>query len=262
MSNKDILKEMYNVKINKDENYHKVLNYIDNDFHKNKSFKWKVIPICAFIFLCTVLGFSVINKKSNTFKEKGTNYDIHINEIEKPEVKLFNEINLLWDDFVKLSLEELEGYYGTKIIPTVLPKNLVLSHKYDEWYGYFENNDYDRGVYYDQNSILYEDKQSNQSLSVTVAKNRKIHYDIDFRMDNPNKEYVTSKVNDKELTIFHYVYDDYYYEDGKVYYNEKELEKRTYNCYYTFFEKDGVEFDITGVNINLEDFINAVASIT
>lgn len=261
MSNRDVFKKMYNTKVNKKENYQKILNNIDKDFSKEKHFKWKLIPICLVICLCTVIGFSTLNKKSNNFNKKKNNYDIHINEIENPNQKILNEICLLGDDFIKLSFEELETYYGTKVIPTNIPKNLILSHKYDEWYGYYKADNYDRGIYYDQNIIFYEDKQNNKSLSIVLAKERKIHYDIDFRMDNPNKEYVTSKINDKDLTIFHYIYDDYYYEDNKVYYNEKELEKKNYNCYYTFFEKDGVEFDITSCNIGLDDFVNVLASI-
>ncbi len=262
LTNKNIFKEMYNLKINKDKNYNKILEGVQNNKQENKNFKWQIISICTFIFLCGVIGFNLNNKKyAPSVLPERINYDIYINEIEKPKSNLFNEICLFSDDFIRLDLEALEKYYGTKVVPTVIPKDLVLNHKYDMRYGYYKDDNYGSGVYYDQNFILYEDKENNRSLSIVVAKDRKIHYDIDHRNDNPNKKYVTSKINDKELYIFHYVYDDYYYEEGKVIYSESELEKKNYDCYYTFFEKDGVEFDITSYNINLTDFVNSLASI-
>lgn len=102
-----------------------------------------------------------------------------------------------------------------------------------------------------ENSLIYDDKETNQILNITVAKERKIHYDFDFRNDS-EKTYMTSMINGNEITIFYYSYEDYI---------DTPSNSIQYTCYYTNFEKDGTCFEITSYNVELEEFTKILSSL-
>ena len=170
---------------------------------------------------------------------------ININKIEKPSVVDYYEIAKMLNDFKELQVEELEEYYKTKILPNYIPNDLSIKKN---TFGFYEKNE---NIYYDQNSLIYENKESNQILSITVAKERKIHYDFDFRNHIENT-YNASTINNKEVTIFNFEFEDYI---------DTTTNAVKYNCYYTNFEKDGTCFDITSHNIEEEEFIKILSSL-
>ena len=146
------------------------------------------------------------------------------------------------NDFDEKNIQELEEYFGTKIIPKNVG-NFTLSSK--SRFGYYRGNrDGNEKIYYDQNIIIYENSLNNQKLEIVVSKIRKPYFDYDVRKEDSSL-YEMSIINNFELPIFNFSY-----KDGDV-----------VNCYYTTFEKHSVYFDINGYNLNINNFVTIIASI-
>lgn len=228
-----------------------------NEKKGNKNVIYSMLSACA-VFL--IVGIVFINNPFGRSTESNSNTSgavediletgivqniININKIEKPKEVAYQEIALMTNDFKVLQLEELEEYYKTKILPNYIPNNLNIKNN---TLGIYEKNE---NIYYDQNNLRYEDEETNQILNITVSKDRKIHYDFDFRNDIENT-YITSKINNREVTIFNFEFEDYI---------DTPSNTVKYNCYYINFEKDGTYFDITSYNIEEEEFIKILSSI-
>ena len=232
-----------------------------NENKGNKNVKYSVLSACAvvlivgIVFINNPFGRTTDNAENqkismndvleNSMETDITQNIININKIEKPSVVDYYEIAKMLNDFKELQVEELEEYYKTKILPDYIPDNLSIKEKN---FGIYEKNE---NIYYDQNSLIYEDEKINQILNITVSKERKIHYDFDFRNDIENI-YNTSTINNKEVTIFNFEYEDYI---------DTSSNTVKCNCYYTNFEKDGTYFDITSHNIEEEEFIKILSSL-
>ena len=76
MSNKKIFKKLYSKKINKKDNYKKILDYIEcNDIKsKNNIFKFTLVPTCLIIVVCGFLIFDKNNKIAFEPNNSMTNY--------------------------------------------------------------------------------------------------------------------------------------------------------------------------------------------
>ena len=234
---------------------------LKNENKGNKNVKYSVLSACAVVLIVGIVfinnpfgrstdtaenqNISINDTLENSMETDIIQNIININKIEKPEKVAYNEIALMLNDFKVLQVEELEEYYKTKILPNYIPDNLSIKKN---TFGFYEKNE---NIYYDQNSLIYEDKESNKILSITVAKERKIHYDFDFRNHIENT-YNASTINNKEVTIFNFEFEDYIDTPANVV---------KYNCYYTNFEKDGTCFDITSYNIEEEEFIKILSSL-
>ena len=234
---------------------------LKNENEGNKNVIYSMLSVCV---VALIVGIVFINNPFGRITDNAENQNIsindvlensmetdivqniiNINKIEKPEKVAYNEIALMLNDFKVLQVEELEEYYKTKILPNYIPNNLSIKKN---TFGFYKKNE---NIYYDQNSLIYEDKENNQILSITVAKERKIHYDFDFRNHIENT-YNASKINNKEVTIFNFEFEDYIVTSSNTV---------NYNCYYTNFEKEGTCFDITSYNIEEEEFIKILSSL-
>jgi hypothetical protein len=176
-----------------------------------------------------------------------------INELPSEPNIIANNINLLWEDAVSQTPSTLQQYYGIKIYParSMLPvnfrKDIIVD---DSSYGHFWlfQND-ERGIYYDQNTILYESEEaalqheqmgyrdlSLPSITVTVSKESTIRWDIAIEemLDaTPEK----SDIGGNELTILQY--------------------SDSYGSHFVaYFVKEGVNFEIYGNLISQEEFID------
>lgn len=232
-----------------------------NENKGNKNVKYSMLSACAVVLLVGIIfinnpfGRSTDNVENqnmamndvleNSVGAGVIQNNININKIEKPEETVYQEIALMLDDFKIIQIEELNEYYETKILPSYIPVNLEIKEKQ---FGIYEKN---KKIYYDQNSLRYEDEETNQILNITVSKERKLHYDFDFREDI-EKTYNISKINEKEVTIFNFEYEDYI---------DTPSNKVKYNCYYTNFKKDGTYFDVTSYNLDLEEFTKILSSL-
>ena len=231
---------------------------IASEKKENKNVIYSVISACAVILIVGIVslnnGFgrtteSDINQSiadESILETETIQNVIKINSINRPELKTYQEIALLLDDYKKMSKEELENYYQTKIFPNYIPVELKINDA--EHYGIYSRND---DIYYDQNNIIYENKNNNQGLYITVARERKINYDFDYRNDI-EKTYNTSIINGIEIAIFNYEYEEYV---------DTMTNKVKYNCYYTNFEINDTCFDITSYNIEQEEFIKILSSL-
>ena len=164
-----------------------------------------------------------------------------------------SDIGLLWDDAVSKTPGQLQEYYGTNIYPKVLPagfrKDMIVD---DSSYGNFWIfQTANRGIYYDQNTILYESEAavavheqqgyrdySLPSITVTVSKEYAIHWDflLEGLSEAPLK---ASSINGHNLTVCKFV-------DG---YGEH---------YVAYFAKNGVNFEIVGNLISQDEFTKTV----
>ena len=232
-----------------------------NENKENKNVIYSMLSACAVVLIVGIVfinspfgrtkdvaenqNISINDVLENSMETDITQNIININKIEKPSVVDYYEIAKMLNDFKELQVDELEEYYKTKILPNYIPNNLSMKKN---TFGFYEKNE---NIYYDQNSLIYEDKESNQILSITVAKERKIHYDFDFRNHIENT-YNASTINNKEVTIFNFEFEDYI---------DTSSNTVKCNCYYTNFEKDGTYFDITSHNIEEEEFIKILSSL-
>lgn len=95
---------------------------------------------------------------------------IIINDIDGVEADKMN-INLSADDYVKMTVSELNDYYGMDIFPTV-PSDLVSWDKADDFngYGIWRRDGGTGEVYWDQSVLNYSNTDFTRSVNVEVAK--------------------------------------------------------------------------------------------
>jgi hypothetical protein len=178
--------------------------------------------------------------------------NIAINELPSEPNMSANNINLLLEDAIPHTPGTLQQYYNTKVYPgrrNMLPNNFRKDMIVDDSYGHFQifQND-ERGIYYDQNTILYESEEaavrheqtgyrdlSLPSVTVTVSKVWTIHWDgvvEELSGAIPEK----SDIGGNELTILKY--------------------SDTYGSHFVaYFIKEGVNFEIQGNLISQDELI-------
>ena len=150
-----------------------------------------------------------------------------INEIAAPDA-VMNNINLSGDDFIEMSYEELLTYFNASLPITETLPYLTLQR---EDFGVFRSKD--RDIYYDGNSIVFQNSDGSQSIHIVLSKVFKHTYDVfDLRED----ELRFTTINGRELAIFHYK-------------NESGAE-----CYYAEFLQDDVAFTIHSENVSAGDY--------
>lgn len=89
-------------------------------------------------------------------------YEIFIQELEEvPEMQTQQGICLFVDDFVAMTDEEINGYYGVNVFP-VVPADLS---RVDERLGIYRRNGGTGEVYYDHIRVAYEDKAQQRCVA-------------------------------------------------------------------------------------------------
>lgn len=168
------------------KNYNEMANNVFariDEYEINKKRKKAILLKSSVSALCVcliaVIGFGVSrqgtynndNKKVAgliSFSEKGNK--IVINKIEEGTSVDRAIISLEEEDFVPMSKEELEKYYGVKVFPCV-PKDLKLQ-EYESIYGYgiFKRNEGQGDVYYDASVLNYFNEDYSRSVNIEVSK--------------------------------------------------------------------------------------------
>jgi hypothetical protein len=172
---------------------------------------------------------------------------IFINQVSHQLNGVTNEIALMTDDCVKMTADELNDYYGISVFPAYLPTS--VGDKYYGEFGVYDNTmrEINRGVYYDQNSMLYisdtgysQYKQTGEMTSpriaVTVSKIRQIHFDMPVR---ENLQY--SDIDGNQVLFAAY-------------------EESIGTHFYAEFAKDDVNFQIESDRITQDEFVATIAS--
>lgn len=152
---------------------------------------------------------------------------LNINEIAIPDTVIGN-INLSGDDFTAISYEELLNYFDVSLPISETLSYLTLQ---STDFGIFQTEN--RGVYYDGNSVVFQNSDGTQSVNIVLSKVFKHTYDLfDLRDD----ELKFTDVNGRELAVFHYT-------------NENGTD-----CYYAEFLQNDVAFVVSSENISMEDY--------
>lgn len=103
MSNRDIFKELYSKKMNKEKNYNKIVEKIaSNEKFMYKYIKWTIVPMCLIIVICAVFTFGGNNNSLlSSDKEENKPY-IDKNNIEE----VFYETHNYLSDEIRFSAEQ------------------------------------------------------------------------------------------------------------------------------------------------------------
>lgn len=177
--------------------------------------------------------------KNNETNSVYVKMNIVMNELEKFPSKAEGDIGLFWDDYISMTIDELNEYYGMDICPSYLPGTLKKEMVVDVTYGNLGIFKRDNGtVYYDNNELKYENADKAQSVIISVAKGHLPKYDV---MGLYKGDLKASDIDGNTVLFTHY--ND---ENGDHYYAE--------------FLYNNVGFNLWGNNISKDDFIKTVAS--
>ena len=159
---------------------------------------------------------------------------LNVNEIETPNVVSAN-ISLGADDYTAMSYKELLKYFDTSLPVTETLPYLTLQSKD---FAIFQSEN--RDVYYDGNSVVFQNSDGTQSVNIVLSKVFKHTYDI---FDLSDDELKFTDVNGRELAVFYYKS-----ENGA-------------DCYYAEFFQDDVAFIISSENISAEDYAKCLQAL-
>ena len=159
---------------------------------------------------------------------------LNINEIAAPDAVISN-INLSGDDFTAISYEELLTYFDVSLPITETLPYLTLQSKD---FGIFQSEN--RDVYYDGNSVVFQNSDGTQSINVDLSKVFKHTYDA-FTLSADKLKF--TEVNGRELAVFHYT------------------DENGADCYYTEFLQNDVAFMVGSENISAEDYAKCLQAL-
>ncbi len=159
---------------------------------------------------------------------------LNINEIAASDAVTSN-INLCGDDYTQMSYEELLTYFDVTLPITEVLPYLTLQSKD---FGIFQSEN--RDVYYDGNSVAFQNSDGTQNMNIGLSKVFKHTYDI---FDLSEDELKFTDINGRELAVFHYK-------------NENGAE-----CFYAEFLQDDVAFTIRSEHISVEDYAKCLQAL-
>jgi hypothetical protein len=211
------------------------------------------VAACTAITLFVIFALPQINKTPIDKTPGGNNavtpgqqanpipvqMNIVMNEIEAFPPETVGDIGLWWDDYISMTVDELNEYFGMNIGPSYLPEKFEKEMVVDVTYGnlgIFKKSD--GTVYYDNNELKYESTDKTQSIIIVVAKGHLPKYDIMHLYEGDLK---ASDIDGNTVLFTHY--------------KDKQDEH-----YYAEFVYNHVGFNLWGNNISQEDFVKTVAS--
>ena len=180
-------------------------------------------------------------------------------ELGKQTAPSSSDIGLFTEDYVAMTTQELESYYGASLRPGWVPED--LSDWGNIYGGIYEKPD--SAPYYDQNSLhctdpversLQKGKFANKadfeaavahgrSLTVTAAKARPIFYDVFIdNAEDAAQEGKLSTIHGTEALVYHYTF-----------------QKADY--YGARFMLGGSHFEVTGKNLTRDEFVRVLESM-
>jgi hypothetical protein len=200
MSNKKVIKEMFDEQFNKDNNYQKILSKVEGvSDMKNRILKITLVPICCVIVACGI-ALTRPNENNNSIIKvaENDNQEIYINI----DVAEKSKSNPRGDMDIKMQENSLEEFGFLNDIKT--PNDLDVSSSYL----IYTKNDKESEEYNILHDYVvhYQKHETNELLeSVAVSKSITIAFSKDFKplrdyhIDTANLK--KSKINNTELTI-------------------------------------------------------------
>jgi len=166
--------------------------------------------------------------------DEAPNNIIVINELEEipADQKMF--FALFGKDFIEMTPEELNEYYGTNVFPTV-PSDFT---KQDGAYGIYKREGGTGELYWDGNKIQYSPERARRWIAVNVLKGR-IPVDLMGVFNDPEEK---SVINNVEVGI------------GRI-------AGENYDIYYAEFMYKNVGFKICADSVTEEEFIQIISSL-
>ena len=228
MSNKKMFKEVYNKKINQDDNYQEILKRIENKNQVNKTLKNIFIPIASIIFASFLILININEKKSSQTEDIFSD-EINNNQSYTNESSEENNINTSSNQVIKdTSYKELSKY---DFINELNIPNDITDKKYREIY--IKDNSSKDYIKQSNYQIYYQNSNNNRIINLTFSDKHKL-------INNYNSNEFARKIiiNNQEITI---------YENSKT--------------YITSFSYKDIYFNIETFNITENEFNNLLKSI-
>lgn len=238
MPNTDIFKELYSKYLNKEKNYHKILENIEKEKKGiNKYLKWSFIPICLIIVIACIMVFRNNNNSLLLIEKEVTesyiddNIILNINNVTKEK-----ELSKIDSE-----LREISNYYD-------IPYYEVLSHL--EVPEDFDDKEY-------INVISVKSNQNNFNDSINIRDEYLIQYQKILKNSSNNRSIIIS-YSEKNTYLL-----DYSSVEGKVSkINDFELIIYKYeNSYMTKFNYKNIHISIETSDITEEEFVSLLLSI-
>ena len=200
-----------------------------DEYYKRKKRQGIVALFMVPLFALSLLGVYHLTQRESapSLKENV----IVINETDEilDTSQKINGIALMYEDFIKMSEEELVAYYGTNVFPKV-PDDLK---KWEENYGIFKRDNGE--IYYDGNIINYSNEDFSRKVNLAIAKETNMPYDV---LVMSKKEEV-SIINAQEMVIA----------------------KDPDNNYMVYFKYRDVGFTLMTQGLKLDEIEKMVASL-
>lgn len=152
------------------------------EYEENQKRKKKIVIRTVTIFSCICLAVLVSlgvwhggkNIKSEPNTNESTEVSFVNNKIVVQQIDSISgeggrkmDINLDWDDFVKMDKTALVNYYGTNLFPTV-PTDLK---EWENANGIYKRNGGTGEVYYDKIILNYSNNDFSRSVNIETEKN-------------------------------------------------------------------------------------------
>lgn len=192
---------------------------------------------CAAIALIAFLSLPPFHQAPTVHKPAQRN--IVMNELRTFPSEVTGDIALFWDNYVPMTLNELNQYYGTDISPSYLPETFSRQMVADATYGnlgIFKRAD--GTIYHDNNELKYQSFNKKQSIVISAAKGHLPRYDV---MGFYRGELKASDIEGNTVLFAHYMDDE-----GEHYYAE--------------FLYHNVGFNLWGNNISQDEFFETVSA--
>lgn len=238
MSNKKVFKKLYSKYLNKEKNYEKILDAIEEDKKNVTWVKWMFVSYCLVVtIICGILAvrsdnMNLMLSKSEIDEEKNTNCSVanknvilNINQVDR-------EIDLSMAD---ADVKKVSNYYN-------IPYYEVLSHLVIP--EDFDNKEYVNAIYtrsnrntkeYDylmQYEKIYKNNSNNRNIVVAFSDKNEPMRDYEFTDGK------TSTINGFEMVIYKYE-----------------------NLYMTKFHYKDLYIDIETSGITEDELVNLLQSI-
>ncbi len=244
MSKKQIIKNIFEEKINKKDIYEEIIRKSNEKKVKFEKFRYALIPIC--LLLCISIGTIDSNKKYNVNKSNG-NDNIYINEMNV-DIKDYSG-----NDYYTTSRNTaIKNGFKFEIVDKIndysFYKDLKISNEYNAQviYGIYVK---DKAYIWDNNTSYNKeyDKFNNYLITYKVKAEGKEFksISISFSEENkplgnyvPNDVGVKSNINNVEIQI---------YKSG--------------NIFIALFKYNDINFNIETYNVVESDFIDLIKSM-
>jgi len=232
MSNKKVFKEIYNQRINKDNNFKMILDKIERSQRKINIIKKSLVPIGS-VFVISILILINLDYNKNTLKSnnveisKNNDYEIYINNTNEKNNSYSSDLDIIRKDVNYEKLITSPEYTFLKDMK--IPNELNIKTYKGVYTKDYENK---KNQYNILNNYEFIYTNNDKAITLSFSKNNKPLRDYYF---NNGKK---STINNTEIIIY-----------------------KEENTYITIFTYDNIKFDIETINLKEKELIDFLKSI-